>query len=76
MQINFIFTDNVGVCMYCVYCSKIKTSKINAKLSVRAETSNILIDFNGVFITSVLILLPFLSVTLHESDTRNALLGP
>lgn len=53
VQINFIFIDNVGVCMYYVYCSKIKTSKITAKLSVRAETSNILIDFNGVLITSV-----------------------
>ena len=27
-------------------------------------------------IKSALILLPFLSVTLHESGTRNALLGP
>ena len=26
-------------------------------------------------VTSALILLPFLSVALHESDTRNALLG-
>jgi hypothetical protein len=27
-------------------------------------------------VMSALILLPFLSVALHESDTRNALLGP
>jgi hypothetical protein len=27
-------------------------------------------------VTSVLILLPFLSVAQHESGTRNALLGP
>ena len=35
-----------------------------------AETSIVLIVFNGV------ILLTFLSVTLYESGTRNALLGP
>jgi len=31
---------------------------------------------NETSVTSSLLLLPFLSVALHESSTRNALLGP
>ena len=75
-QINFIFNDNVLILW--LTCN-IKSPKHLPKCQKITETSIILFVFNGVIswsVTSALILLPFLSVPLHESGTRNALLGP
>ena len=58
--------------VYCVYSAMSKKKKPTAKLSERSFSS-----FSNVFsVKSTLILLPFLTVALHESGTRKALLSP
>jgi hypothetical protein len=62
MQINLIFIDNV--CILCLSC-KVKMSKTtenNRKKALYSMVSSI---------TSTLILLPFLTIALHEWGTRN-----
>ena len=59
----------------CVYPSISKGPKQQPNCVKIAETSVVLIVFNSVICDVVLILLPFLFVALHESGTRNALLG-
>jgi len=52
--------------VYCVYTA----------ISKRPKQCCVKIAETSVVLTMALILLPFLSVALHESGTRNALLGP
>lgn len=75
LQINFTFNDNV--CVFCFSCN-IKKSKITDYLNYLkiAETIVILILSMPSFVTSALILVPFLTVALHESCTRKALFDP
>ena len=63
--------------VYCVYPTISKSPKHLLTYLKIIETSVVLIVFNGVICDiRAYILLPFLSVALHESGTRNALLGP
>ena len=63
--------------VYCVYPAISKSPKTLAKLSGNNESKVVLIVYNGVICdVRDYIRLPFLSVALHESGTRNALLGP
>ena len=63
--------------VYCVYSAISKSPKTLAKLSGNNESKVVLIVYNGVICdVRDYIRLPFLSVALHESGTRNALLGP
>jgi hypothetical protein len=57
----------------CVYPAMSKSPKQLLNCLKRAEAIVILIVFN---VKSMLILLPFFTVTLQESGTRNALLRP
>ena len=63
MQIKFKFKNNVRI--LCLFCN-IKKSKTTDKSS---ENSIVLIVFIGVICDYII------SVALHESGTRNALLG-
>jgi hypothetical protein len=65
-------------CTYIVFYPAITKSPKHLPNCLKiAETSVVLIVFNGVICDVSAKLLPFLSVcTLHESGTRNALLGP
>jgi hypothetical protein len=60
---------NNNICIVCLSCN-IKESITTVKLSENSRDK----CFSSV--TSAFILLPFLSVALHESGTKNALLGP
>ena len=63
--------------VYCVYPAISKSQKQLPTFLQLAETSVFIIVSVESYVTSELILLPFFfSVALHESDTRNALLGP
>ena len=76
-QIIYIFLDNVGIIYLSCNAKKLKKKKKNLPICLkRAETSIFLIIFMVFLVMSTFILLLFLSVTLHESCTRRALLGP
>ena len=62
--------------LYCVYPAISKSPNELANCLKITETSVILVVFMTSSLTSALILLRFLSVALHESGTRNALLDP
>ena len=63
--------------VYCIYPAISKSSKHLPNCMKITETHVFLIVFNGVICdNSALILLPFLSVGLNESDIRNALSNP
>jgi len=71
VNINFIFNDNVRI--LCLSCN-IKKSKTTAKLSEKSRNKRRSNRFSMVsYVTSVLILLLFLSAALQESGTRNVL---
>ena len=71
VQINFIFTDNVRI--LCSSCNAKKVKKTTAKLSEKSWNK---LHYNcfQLCLTSVLMLLPFLTVALHESDAKKTLL--
>ena len=62
--------------IYCVYPAISKSEKQLPNCLKINETSVVLSVFNCIISDVSTLLLPFLSVTLHESGTRNALLGP
>ena len=53
-----------------------KSSKQVPNYPTTAETSIVIIDFKGSSVNSALIMLLFLTVTLHESGIRKAVFGP
>ena len=62
--------------VYCAFPEISKRSKHLPNCLKLTEKNVILISLMITSVTSVLILFPFLSVALHESGTRNYLLGP
>jgi hypothetical protein len=62
----------------CVYPTMSKSAKQVPNFLKIPETSDLYNSFQWcpLCVKSVLILLPFLTVVLHESGTRKALLGP
>ena len=74
VQIIFIFTENLRI--LCLSCN-FKKTKSNCKIVLKQLKQVSLLQLSmESYVTSALILLPFITVALQDLGTRKALLGP